>query len=270
MSQLTKIAVFVITLAWAFALVLLIGRTPFLPLALCLGALSAFLTFHKPKIGLIILIFSMLLSPEIPVAQIPGREVAIRADDIMIIMIFFAWIAHMAVRKELGLIKSTPLNGPILLYLGVTLLFTGRGIIAEHTTFQRAFFYFLKYTEYFLIYFMASNIIQDEKDLRDFLKAGLIVACIMIAYGWYQVLQGMQVSTPFEGVAKEPATYGGYMLIVMGMIWGFIIHGKNRITTVLLLTLFLALFFPFMNTLSRASYVGFFALFGVLAVFAGR
>ena len=43
--------------------------------------------------GLAVLIFSMLLSPEIGVGQVPGRDIVIRFEDFLLAIITFTWFA---------------------------------------------------------------------------------------------------------------------------------------------------------------------------------
>ena len=62
--------------------------------------------------GLYILIFSMLLSPEIMISQTEGaalgRGVTLRLEDFLLVVIGFSWFAKNAVHKELGLFLKTP------------------------------------------------------------------------------------------------------------------------------------------------------------------
>ena len=108
------------------------------PLALAVGFLSTQLTtsvllwgsvaiaiflisFIRIEFGLYILIFSMLLSPEIIVGQTQGaslgRGVTLRFEDFLLVLIGLSWFARTAVIKELGLFRKTPLNRPIAYYI---------------------------------------------------------------------------------------------------------------------------------------------------------
>src|SRR2546427_10958536 len=81
-----------------FALVLLIAFTVFL------------VVFVKTEVGLYLVIFSMLLSPEIatgPVGLAEGRRVVIRTEDLVLLVVAFSWLAKTAVNKELGLTLKT-------------------------------------------------------------------------------------------------------------------------------------------------------------------
>ena len=82
----------------------------YIPAAGVLIAGLILITLVNPEFGLYVLLLSMLLSPEIRVAEVPQRAVVIRLDDIFLGVIFFTWLLRMALRKELGLLRATPLN----------------------------------------------------------------------------------------------------------------------------------------------------------------
>src|SRR5437899_9834334 len=105
-----------------FAFVLLIAFAVFL------------VVFVRTEIGLYLVIFSMLLSPEIGSGSnnlAEGRQVVIRTEDLVLLVVAFSWLAKTAVNKELGLALKTPLNRPILWYVAVTTIATRS---EEHTS----------------------------------------------------------------------------------------------------------------------------------------
>ena len=76
-------------------------------------AFAVFITsFVKIEWGLYILVFSMLLSPEITIGQTAGsslgRGITLRFEDFLLIVIGLSWFARNAVDKELGLFLKTP------------------------------------------------------------------------------------------------------------------------------------------------------------------
>ncbi|HNQ50580.1 MAG TPA: hypothetical protein PKL03_03985, partial [Candidatus Omnitrophota bacterium] len=110
--------------------------------------------FLNTDIALILVILSMLLSPELRAGQLASRNINVRAEDLFIFVIFFAWMAKMAVKKELGVVRRNPLNGPIMIYILICVVSSLNGMIAGRVQFRESFFYLLKYFEYFLIFFM--------------------------------------------------------------------------------------------------------------------
>ena len=84
-----------------FAFVLLIAFAVFL------------VVFVRTELGLYLVIFSMLLSPEIGAGSselAEGRQVVIRTEDLVLLVVAFSWLAKTAVNKELGLTLKTQLN----------------------------------------------------------------------------------------------------------------------------------------------------------------
>jgi len=88
-------------------------------------------SFIRIDWGLYILIFSMLLSPEIIAGHTGSsslsRGVTLRLEDFLLVLIGVSWFARNAVMKELGLFLKTPLNKPILFYMLTCVLSTGLG-----------------------------------------------------------------------------------------------------------------------------------------------
>ncbi len=115
-------------------------------------------SFVSTEIALYMLIFSMLLGPQLTVgggdeiAAARGRGVALRADDILIAVIGLSWFLRMAVDKELGLFRTTPLNIPIAAYFVICIVATVHGYyLMKRLNPVVGFFFILKYFEYFLI-----------------------------------------------------------------------------------------------------------------------
>ncbi|MBU2487763.1 MAG: hypothetical protein KKA60_00070, partial [Proteobacteria bacterium] len=139
---------------------------------LAVGAVALFvLAFINPNAALFILVFSMLLSPEITVGEMSGeaslgRGITLRLDDFLLLIMGFGWFAKAAVHKDLGLFLRTPLNRAIGLYLFSCSLSTALGVLAGNVDAATGFFYVLKYFEYFIVYFMAVNLVKTEGQAR--------------------------------------------------------------------------------------------------------
>ena len=87
-------------------------------------------SFVSTEIALYMLIFSMLLGPQLSVGggdevtAARGRGVALRADDILIAVIGLSWFLRVAINKELGFFLRTPLNVPIAVYFLICIVAT--------------------------------------------------------------------------------------------------------------------------------------------------
>ena len=225
-------------------------------------ALAVFaLTFINTEFGLYVLIFSMLLSPEIIVGKTVGasigRGVTLRLEDFLLVVIGFSWFAKNAVIKELGLFLKTPLNKAIFLYSLACALSTGIGIIAGRVDPKTGFFFVLKYVEYFIVFFMVVNHLKTSEQVRRFVLCLLLTCSIVSVIGIMQIPGGGRISAPFEGERGEPNTFGGYLLFLGAIATGMLSRAESTRSKNILAALIILIISPFMFTLSRASYLAF-------------
>lgn len=239
------------------------------------GVMGVFLmAFLNAEGGLIVLIFSMLLSPELTVgstsAATLGRGVTLRLDDFLLLIIGLSWFARGAYHKELGLFRKSPLNGPIAAYILACALSTGVGVLADRVSAKTGFFYLLKYFEYFVVYFMIVNYVSDRSQLHRFLFCLLLTAFLASLIGISQIPSGARVSAPFEGASGEPNTFGGYLLL-MGAVCGGLLISEQRFTFRLaLILLLLVMAIALLYTRSRSSYLGVIPAALTLGVFSQK
>ncbi len=225
------------------------------PLILVIGIIVFILTLVNTEAGLAILIFSMLLSPEIIVGEVPGRDIVIRVDDLLLIIITFAWMAKTAINKGLTLFTKTPLNKAIGIYILICVIATLRGIALGYVVPEKGLFYVLRYIEYFLLFILVVNHIHSRKQIKFFLGAFFITCAIVSVYGIIQIPQGVRVSAPFEGQVGEPNTFGGYLLFIFCLALGISLKKVSKNLRLAMAGLIILISFPFLYTLSRASYL---------------
>lgn len=242
-----------------------------LPVILVSGLAVCLITLVNTDFGIIILIFSMLLSPELRIAQIGYRGVVVRIDDILLFVVFFTWLAKMAMNKELGLLKKTPLNLPIISFIFISTLSTFLGIISGTVKAAFAFFYILKYIEYFLLYFMVVNNISNFKQIKRFI-AILFIVCVLVSLSTYpQIARQEKTSAPFEGLGgAEPNTLGGYQVLLLAVSAGILLYTKSIFWQFLSVGLILCTLPSFLYTLSRGSYLGFIFMYLFLIIFSKK
>lgn len=231
-------------------------------------ALAVFLVvFIKTEFGLYLVIFSMLLSPELGSGGgglAEGRQIILRSEDVLLLVVAFSWFAKTAVNKELGLTLKTPLNRPIMLYVAVHALATLIGYATGTVGGMSGFFYVLKYVEYFVVYYMVVNNLTDRPQAWRLVIAAFLTAVIVSLIGAAQIPSGQRVSAPFEGEAGEPNTFGGYLLFMMAVAGGIALETTRIRTRAVCLGLVALMGLPFVYTLSRASFLGVpFALAGL-------
>jgi len=241
-----------------------------LAIALALGFVIFVAAFFNTQVALHVLIFSMLLSPEIVIAETSAREVTIRIDDLILAIISFTWLAKMTINKELTALRDTPLNAPIFAYIAICAFSTALGVVLGKVSPLSGFFFVLKYSEYFLVYLMVVNLLSNEQQARGFIIAMLVTCTIVSLYGISQIPSGRRVSTPFEGESGEPGTFGGYLVLMMALALAFLVYAESQKQRVLFAGLAVIMLLPLLFTLSRASFMAFFPMFFTLLFFSRR
>ena len=264
-STLQLIGPLVIVLIITFTLIFFMPRmTIKTTLAVAGGILLFIISFASTQAALYILIFSMLLGPEIVVGGTAGttlgRGVTLRVDDFILLIIGFSWLARMAIYKELGFFLKTPLNRPIAAYIIVCLISTLLGALWGRVSLKTGFFFVLKYFEYMVIYFMVVNHLHDKKQIRYFLWA-LLFTCVAVSlFGIAQIPGGGRVSAPFEGKVGEPNTFGGYLVFMMAITIGLFLTASLWKERLIYGAISFFAFIPYLFTQSRGSYLAFFPM----------
>jgi O-antigen ligase len=231
-------------------------------------------TFLWPEAGLYVVIFSMLLSPEIIAGDIGGkatlgRGLTLRLEDFLLLFIGLSWFARTAVDKTTGLFRKTPLNQPIAAYILACLLATLWGKITGNVQGKAGFFFILKYFEYMIVFFMVVNYVHSVEQAKRLLLALLITCFIASVYGLIQIPGGGRVSAPFEGAVGEPNTFGGYLVLMGAVTVALMSHLKGLRVRLGLAVLLVALLISLVYTQSRA-YLAFIPTFLVLSLLSSK
>jgi O-antigen ligase len=251
--------------------------TQYPPSTMLLGLLALIIftvSFVNIEWGLYILIFSMLLSPEIIIGETGGaslgRGVTLRVEDFLLAVIGLSWFARNAVKKELGLFLKTPLNKAILFYVLACVISTGFGIISGRVGIKTGSLFVLKYIEYFIVFFMMVNHVRNTDQIKRFVFCLFLTCLIASIIGIFQIPGGGRVSAPFEGEIGEPNTFGGYLLFIGMVAAGLIAKTKNRKTKHMLAFLLFCIIPSFLFTKSRSSYLALVPALMVLGFMADR
>lgn len=232
-------------------------------------------TFVWPEAGLYVLIFSMLLSPEIIAGDIGGkgtlgRGLTLRLEDFLLVFIGLSWFARTAVDKTLGLFQKTPLNQPIAAYIIVCVVATLWGKINGDVVGVAGFFFVLKYFEFMVVFFVVVNYVQTKDQAKRLLFCLFLTCFIASVYGLLQIPGGGRVTAPFEGEIGEPNTFGGY-LVFMGVVSVALIdHLKDMRMRLGLAVLLVILLLSLLYTQSRASYLALIPAYMVVSLLSRR
>ncbi|HLA05290.1 MAG TPA: O-antigen ligase family protein [Syntrophales bacterium] len=236
----------------------------------------ALICFMNPALGLYILICAMLLGPQLGTGGaagegVRGRGLTLRLDDFLLLIIGFSWFLNTAVNKEQGLFLKTPLNRYIAYYLLACLFATLVGYMMGRVKGTAGTFFVLKYFEYYIVYFMAVNYLKEKKQMERLVWAMLTVCLIVCAIAIYQIPSGIRVSAPFEGETGEPNTLGGYLVLILSLVLGFLFndYGTKKQKFFLRGLVFFILI-TLAATLSRSSWLALGPMLLVLIYFSKR
>lgn len=273
-TQYLFVIFFAVFLAIIFSHIVLFQPTILrIGLIVSLGVLL--ISFFSPEAGLAFLIFSMLLSPEIKLAEVPGRDVVVRIDDILIFAVFFGWFAKSVFSKKIELTLTSVLL-PMFLYTLSCVISTYFGILSGIVVFKKAFFYILKYTEYFIIYFLVTQIVNNRQHIKIYVILFIITSIIVNIHGYSLIGKVERVYAPFDAPGAEVAisgtaagageanTYGGYLVIVLSLLFSLFCTSELPTTSLVYIFLIVFTIVPFAYTKSRSSYFAFVPMVGTI------
>jgi len=231
--------------------------------------------FLWPEAGLYLVIFSMLLSPEIIAGEIGdkatlGRGFTLRLEDFLLVFIGLSWFARTAIDKSSGLFRKTPLNQPIAAYIIVCFVATLWGKITGDVEGFAGFFFVLKYFEYMIVFFMVVNYVNTADQAKRLLFCLFLTCFIVSIYGLMQIPGGERVSAPFEGARGEPNTFGGYLVFMGAVAVALLDHLRDMRVRIGLVVLLVVLLVSLLYTQSRASYLAVIPAYLALSLFSRR
>lgn len=248
-----------------------------LPMVVCLGIMVMLIAFTNVELTIYLIIMSTLLSPEISLGggsseagTTSSRGVTIRVDDILLALVCLTWLFRMAVSKQLNMLRSTPINQPILWYWGATVLATTIGFYAGYVKSVYGFFFVVKYLEYFILFYVIVNDIQDRATLRRYITVMMFTCFVVSLVGIGQIAEGGRVSAPFEGEEGEPNTFGGYLVLLFAVALGMFFEdtdGKAKKKWLMMLGVIIA---PLAFTQSRSSYLAFVVMIACFIIYSAH
>jgi len=239
------------------------------PVMLIGALMMVVVAFSSIELTLCLLILSTLLSPELTfgggtnsqlesgaVSTTQSRGITLRLDDILLTLVCVTWMFRLAIFKELGVVRRTPINQPIALYWLATLFATLIGMFEGRVGIYGIFF-IVKYLEFFVLFYMVINHVHDQNAIKCYLVIMLITCVLASLVGLAQIPSGRRVSAPFEGELGEPNSFGGYLVLMFSVVLGMLLHVKKGKQRALLLFPMAIILAALAFTESRSSYLSF-------------
>jgi len=274
------------TLLYAFVAVVGLAVTFFLIKGGFSGTMTAFLLFTlvflptliNPNIGLVILIISIIYSPEVLAGQTAARYVTVRAEDILLMVIIFAWFIKTSFTKDIAATFETRITGPFFLYIGACILSTLFAAVFGTIDLNQSFFTIFKYLEYFLLFIMVRDNLKTMNQAKFFIAVFLLTAVLTVvqtnAFIGGQLeknIEFFRVAPPVESRhGGEAGILGGYLLFMMAITGGLLIYTRSTPLAVFLICLELGMLRTFLYTLSRGSYLAIIPMLIALVCYTKR
>lgn len=238
------------------------------------GVIYAAISFFFIPFGLAIMCVAMLFSPEIGLGAVGSRLVAVRIEDLLIPVLFLAWIARAAIWRRTGWLTPSPLNRPIFFLLVLSLVSTLLGFFRGWVELLPAFFHIGKTVEFFLIFYLFLGYARTERQIKIFLFFGLVTVALLALYTLWQVPQAEiftdnRITAPFEG-RPNPGTAGGYMAFFLIILLSLLINEPRPLAKWGIGLLALLVFIPFLFTFSRTSYAAFLGGVTIVSIVAKK
>lgn len=202
-----------------------------------------------------------------------GRPLEIRVEDVLIALFCFFWILNIMAEKKTAL-KKPPLFLPIMAWLGVGAISVLSNIILGNIGVSRAFFFFLKEVEFFVIYFFVASRINKTETAKYVVNVWIALGAANALWIIYELISGSTLTYYYGPTAfSEPGApfpSGGFFLVLFLFLLNVFLFYYLYLPLVLWKKIFIgvATSLPLIGLLSSGSRTSFYALIlSLLAVF---
>ena len=148
------------------------------------GLVAVLLTLRDIRVGLGLFLLMAGLSPKM--AVLGGTVDNVRAEDFLVPVLLLSWVIRArAQRRPVSI--STPLTVTLLFIVLWNIVATLLGLMSDTIPHGSvALFRFIKYTEYFLIFFLVQDNVRTFSDSRWFALVFVAVAALSALYSIYR------------------------------------------------------------------------------------
>ncbi len=240
------------------------GMDGVLPVAVLGGAVLTAAVMVDYRLGVWMLPFAVLLSPEFGAGVVRAR-----VEDVLLPVVLLGWVVHVAGTREAW--ARTPVSGLVLVLLLSGLVSTSLGIL-RGTIPQPplGFFFLFKRIQYLLLFFLALQVARDRHGGRWMVAALLAGFAVTALVGLHQ---RMTFGPEFivSGVRPgERATFAAVLVFLTSVCLGMAVTLRPWPQRVGLLAVALVAAVPLLYTYSRGAYVGMVAALAFLGLRRSR
>jgi len=217
---------------------------------------------------LVLLLFSTLLLPRFLLGSAyAAYRIDFRAEDILLLILCgIVLLLSLSKSKSYSLADASPtglVEKSFIFFLIACQISIFNGMLM-HTLDKPilSILYLLKYTQYFLVFWVTSRLVTQQQDCLFLLKAFFVLGLAVAAYGYWEYWSVDAVPAypnfyrlyerfPFRGDANH---VGGFLVVWMGFFLGAYLTAEKPSYRLLFFVALLFAFFPFVCTYSRKSY----------------
>lgn len=256
---------------------------PNVPISWTLGGvltLAVFLLiFFKIEWAPYLLVISMAQSFALPMEAL-GQRTPLFTDDIIIVMIIFAWVIRQLVTDKANWVKTT-INRPLLVLVGIAFfsLIYASFNLAGSEIFGNLL-HLIKWVEYMSVFLIIVNLVKSKREVRNLIVTLIITAILVSLYAiyekmggysfytnWFNVTGGVRV-LGYSGTFATGHELGAFLAIPIVLLTSFIFgEGTSRLKKIFLFMIILLLSYALFNGMSRTSYVGVYLALLILGIF---
>ena len=179
-------------------------------------------------IPVVLIALAIGLSPSFSIGEIStGRDLEIRLEDLLIVVLGIVWIAGL-LRLRKTRLERPPLLIPILVWLGIGFFSLLTNWLFQNLIFQRSFFFFLKEVEFFAFYFYVFYHIKNIDVVRILIKTWILIGVIHASWILFQVITGLRITYYYGSTLfiEPEGTFpgGGFLLILFAFLLQFLLY----------------------------------------------
>ena len=239
-------------------------------------------TVNILSLGIIVLLLFIPLYPKFPLLNVMGTYVAIRAEDVLIVLLLLIWFFH---QLRLGFPSLKDKVGKLIILYWIVgfLSLLSALFITKNVVPHIAVLHFLRRVEYMSLFFVALASIRSLENVKSYLWVILLSTAGVITYGVGQKFFGWPVvSTMNEEFSKGlllqltewtriSSTFAGhydlaaFMVLVLAVLAAFLFGLRNKIAKTVVMIVSFAAFYVLILTASRVSFVAY--LIAIVFVF---
>ncbi|MDR7867200.1 MAG: O-antigen ligase family protein [Sporomusaceae bacterium] len=204
---------------------------------------------------------------------------SLNAVSVFLALGVLLWVARMAADRHLDF-KPTPFDGAIALLVALS----AASILAAPDRWLSFYNYYHLMGRYILLYYLVVNNFHSLDQLKRLVQAILASAGLVVVYGLYQYVQGVDISA-FEWVDGEqfpllkmrvfstlqnPNLLAGFLVIIAALAAGLGLNAEDRRCKMAYLALIVALLVCLVFTYSRGAWLSVLAVVAAYGVLYSR